>query len=217
MGQTEVDESRKGDKSDCSKLNSEGWNKFQLNDNKFYYVNIGKALAATPVRKSSLKDVETVMDLVAEKVAVWVLNTEDIYSDDDSDDDGQYEPESLETELKKNEDAIMELDDYEWSDESEGGLQIEDGHFYWIAPQGRYDVPLTRLVEEPASSSATLSSFDESYAAGHVPLLIGSVVLMVASLVALRLRLCGRLASAEGAQADICQAPEAEGLLRASQ
>jgi len=124
----------------CYKLNSEGWSKYRLKADEFYYVNIGKALVAQPVHFSDPSSL-TVMDLVSEKVAVWTLYTPDMVSDDD--DPMSYKPESLQKELKKNEDAIRELDGYEWATE---GLQMDEESFFWIVPQGRYEVPLLRLV-----------------------------------------------------------------------
>lgn len=77
------------------------------------------------------------------------------------------------------------------------------------------DVLLTlQLVEEePASILATLVSFNDSSAAGRVSLLLlGIVVMSIASLAAFRLHLCSRRVNAEEVQVDFCQTPEAEGL-----
>jgi len=76
------------------------------------------------------------------------------------------------------------------------------------------DVPLTlRLVEEPAINSTTFFSFNDGYAAGDIPLLLmGSAVLMVASLAAFRLRSCSRQASAVIDQTDCCHDQQIEGL-----
>jgi len=120
------------DSAEISTLAATHWGD-DIQDGKYYYVDIGGKKNAPAVNKGSFEGVSKVEDLVAESVAVWCQAVEDNPASEADPDN--FVPGSLKVEQVKSEDAMRELDDYEWLDESEGSLRIEAGYFYWIAKQ----------------------------------------------------------------------------------
>lgn len=117
------------DSAEIYKLAATHWGD-DIQDGKYYYVDIGDKKNATAVNKDSFEGVSKVQDLVAESVAVWCQCVEDNPASED--DPENFVPGSLKEEQVKSECATIEMDDYEWLPPSQS---IDDGYFYWIAKQ----------------------------------------------------------------------------------
>lgn len=117
------------DSSEIYKLAATHWGA-DIQDGKYYYVDIDGRKVAPAVNKNSFEDVKTVGHLIGESIAVWQQCVEENPASEEDPDN--FVPRTLKEEQVNNEDATMELDDYEWMDD---GLGIDSGYFYWIAKQ----------------------------------------------------------------------------------
>eukprot|EP00931_Biecheleriopsis_adriatica_P074360 TRINITY_DN48439_c0_g1_i1.p1 TRINITY_DN48439_c0_g1~~TRINITY_DN48439_c0_g1_i1.p1 ORF type:complete len:192 (+),score=70.89 TRINITY_DN48439_c0_g1_i1:42-578(+) len=97
------------------------WEEGRLEEEFCYYVSNAESKMVSASGKGEFGQLKTVFDLVAKKVKVYKFSGEDACEEEG------YVPGSFTEETAKHEDAICEVEAYEWKE-----LRLEDDYFYYL-------------------------------------------------------------------------------------